>query len=95
MSMNYSPICADRSQKTSTLMKAAAAHLAPALLLAVVGGVTHAAQTPKFSSKTEAVLVDVLVSDRGRPVLGLGASDFEVLERGDNRSSSSRPNSSR
>ena len=73
-------------------MKAAAAHLAPALLLAVVGGVTHAAQTPKFSSKTEAVLVDVLVSDRGRPVLGLGASDFEVR---DNRSSSSRPNSSR
>ena len=43
---------------------------------------THATQTPKFSSKTEAVLVDVLVSDRGRPVLGLGASDFEVLDNG-------------
>jgi VWFA-related protein len=39
-------------------------------------------QTPTFSSKTEAVRVDVLVTEDGKPVRGLGANDFEVLDNG-------------
>jgi len=35
-----------------------------------------------FSSKVEAVRVDVLVTDKGQPVLGLGADDFEILDNG-------------
>jgi VWFA-related protein len=40
------------------------------------------AQTPAFSSRVEAVRVDVLVSDGGRIVRGLQASDFEVVDNG-------------
>jgi VWFA-related protein len=40
------------------------------------------AQEPAFSTKIEAVRVDVLVTDNGRPVRGLGPSDFEVLDNG-------------
>ena len=38
------------------------------------------AQEPVFTSKVEAVRVDVLVTDRekGQTVLGLGANDFEI-----------------
>jgi Ca-activated chloride channel family protein len=39
------------------------------------------AQTP-FSSKVEAVRVDVLVTENGHPVQGLGRADFEVLDNG-------------
>ncbi len=39
-------------------------------------------QTPTFSSKVEAVRVDVLVAEGGQPVRGLGAGDFEVLDNG-------------
>jgi VWFA-related protein len=35
-----------------------------------------------FSTKVEVVRVDVLATDSGRPVLGLGATDFEVLDNG-------------
>jgi VWFA-related protein len=41
-----------------------------------------AAQTPNFSSKVEAVRVDVLVLDKGQPVVGLIAGDFEILDNG-------------
>jgi VWFA-related protein len=41
-----------------------------------------AAQQPIFRSKRESVRVDVLVSDRGRPVRDLKAGDFEVFDSG-------------
>lgn len=41
-----------------------------------------AAQQPTFSSKLEAVRVDVLVTDRGKVVPGLTATDFEVRDNG-------------
>lgn len=39
-------------------------------------------QNATFSSKVEAVRLDVLVTDKGQPLLGLGAADFEVLDNG-------------
>lgn len=47
--------------------------------LEVAGG---GAQQPTFSSKVEAVRVDVLVTRDGRPVRGLVPGDFEVLDNG-------------
>jgi VWFA-related protein len=47
--------------------------------LSVLGG---AAQPPTFSTKIEAVRVDALVTDRGQPIRGLGATDFEILDNG-------------
>ena len=40
------------------------------------------AQQPTFSSRLDAVRVDVLVTDNGRPVQGLTAADFVVLDNG-------------
>jgi VWFA-related protein len=52
-----------------------------ALLLS--GPLFHAAaQNPTFSSKVEAVRVDVLVTKDGKPVRGLGPGDFEVFDNG-------------
>lgn len=50
----------------------------------LLGSPIVAAQTqaPTFSAKVEAVRVDVLVTDRGQPVLGLGLNDFDVLDNG-------------
>jgi len=39
-------------------------------------------QDVTFSSKVEAVRVDVLVTDNGQPVRGLGPSDFEIRDNG-------------
>ena len=39
-------------------------------------------QNPTFSSRVEAVRVDVLVTDDGKPVRGLRAADFEVFDNG-------------
>jgi Ca-activated chloride channel family protein len=50
--------------------------------LALAGSASLAAQSQTFSSKVEAVRVDVLVTDKGRPVRGLQAADFEVLDNG-------------
>jgi VWFA-related protein len=36
----------------------------------------------QFSSKIEAVRVDVLVTDGSKPVVGLGREDFEILDNG-------------
>jgi VWFA-related protein len=55
---------------------------ASALLATVIAGVSIAAQTATFSSRLEAVRVDVLVTDNGRIVRGLQASDFEVVDNG-------------
>lgn len=48
-----------------------AAALAPAI-----------AQQPTFSARAEAVRVDALVTNRGRPVGGLRAEDFELFDSG-------------
>ena len=37
-------------------------------------------QAPAFSSKIEAVRVDVLATDNGQPIRGLAAADFEILD---------------
>jgi VWFA-related protein len=42
----------------------------------------HAQQSPAFTSKIEAVRVDVLVTDNGQPIRGLAPADFEVLDNG-------------
>ncbi len=39
-------------------------------------------QSPVFSSKIQGVLVDVLVTERNRPVAGLKVSDFELRDNG-------------
>jgi Ca-activated chloride channel homolog len=51
-----------------------------ALLLGT--GLTAAPQQPTFSSRVEAVRVDVLVTDRGKAVTGLRPEDFEVKDEG-------------
>lgn len=55
-----------------------------ASLLACILLTTAAAagQAPIFSSRVDAVRVDVLVTDRGRVVRGLGPGDFELLDDG-------------
>jgi len=52
------------------------------LCLMMVGSVRMLGQGPTFASRVEAVRVDVLVTDRGRPVRDLRADDFEVLDNG-------------
>lgn len=47
-----------------------------------LGAVASAAQQPTFSSRLEAVRLDVLVTDDGQPIRGLQASDFQVLDNG-------------
>jgi Ca-activated chloride channel homolog len=56
--------------------------LAPALFLASAS-LTHVeGQSPTFSSRVEAVRLDVLVLQDGRPVAGLRSDDFEVFDNG-------------
>jgi VWFA-related protein len=56
---------------------------AAGLVVALVWSAWATAQDkPTFVSKIEAVRVDVLVTDHGQPVPGLGAADFEVLDNG-------------
>src|SRR5688572_32416697 len=45
-------------------------------------GAGASADQTTFSSRIEAVRVDVLVTDKGRPVAGLTPADFEVLDNG-------------
>jgi Ca-activated chloride channel family protein len=56
----------------------AALALAPLLLYASA----PAPQKPTFSTKVEAVRVDLLVTENGRPVGGLGREDFEIRDNG-------------
>jgi len=61
-----------------------AARIAPSVLAAVVAGGLLSAQSqrPTFSTRVDAVRVDVLVTGDGRPLRGLGPADFEVLDNG-------------
>jgi len=53
------------------------------LALAVAAHVEpHVAASQTFRAGVDAVRVDVLVSDEGRPVTGLSASDFELRDNG-------------
>ena len=56
--------------------------LAIAAALLVLQTTGRAPQSPAFTSKIEAVRVDVLVTDNGQPVRGLGPADFEVVDNG-------------
>ena len=47
-----------------------------------LGGSLAAAQGPAFTSRVDAVRVDVLVTDSGRIVRDLAAPDFEILDNG-------------
>lgn len=49
--------------------------------VALSGAVGLAAQ-PTFSARVEGVRVDVLVTEGGRPLAGLGPADFEVRDNG-------------
>lgn len=40
------------------------------------------AQGPAFTSRVEAVRVDVLVTDNGQPIRGLGTADFHLADNG-------------
>ena len=51
-------------------------------LVLLGGAMSPSAQQATFSAKREAVRVDVLVTDRGRVVPGLGAADFEIRDNG-------------
>jgi VWFA-related protein len=50
--------------------------------LVVAGGAAVRTQDVTFSSKVEAVRVDVLVTDKGQPVRGLGPGDFDIRDNG-------------
>jgi VWFA-related protein len=50
--------------------------------LVLTGAASLAAQSQVFTSKVEAVRVDVLVTDRGQPVRDLHADDFVILDNG-------------
>ena len=50
--------------------------------LIVATAIVVRTQNATFSSRVEAVRVDVLVTDNGRPVRGLGRDDFEVRDNG-------------
>jgi VWFA-related protein len=55
----------------------------PAVLVLALLSAPTPAQTPSFPAGTELVTVDAVVQDRdGKPVLGLSASDFTLLEDG-------------
>jgi Ca-activated chloride channel homolog len=53
-----------------------------AIALVLCEGAGRAQQSPVFSSKIEAVRVDVLVTDGSQPVLGLGPADFTITDNG-------------
>jgi VWFA-related protein len=61
-------------------MKIRPLHVLATLIL--IGAFSTAAQIPAFKVKTEEVRIDMLVTDHGKPVTGLGKTDFEVFDNG-------------
>jgi VWFA-related protein len=53
-----------------------------AIIVIAAAAAASAPQTPAFSSRAEAVRVDVLVTHGNRPVLGLRTEDFELRDNG-------------
>ena len=53
-------------------------------IVAAIGAVPLVAQAPQasFRAQTDSVRVDVAVLDRGQPVTGLTARDFEIFDNG-------------
>jgi VWFA-related protein len=47
-----------------------------------MAGTALTAVQPTFRARVEGVRIDVLVTDGGRPVVGLGAADFDVRDNG-------------
>lgn len=52
------------------------------LVVATPGASLGADQTPTFAARTQAVRVDVLVTQNGRPLARLDADDFEIRDNG-------------
>jgi len=52
------------------------------ICLLLSAGVRPQEQTPSFRTSVDLVRVDALVRERGRPVAGLTARDFELLDNG-------------
>ena len=52
------------------------------LAATVVAGAAATAAQPTFSTRVEGVRVDVLVTEGGRPLAGLGPGDFDVRDNG-------------
>lgn len=46
------------------------------------GAISASVQNPTFSVKIEEVRIDALVTEHGKPLRGLNAADFEVLDNG-------------
>jgi Ca-activated chloride channel homolog len=59
-----------------------AARAVPVLAMLVAASVVVRTQNVTFSSRVEAVRVDVLVTDNGQPVRGLGPGDFDIRDNG-------------
>ena len=53
-----------------------------AVAIVLSTSVGRAQQGPAFTSKVEAVRVDVLVTENGQAIRGLGPADFELLDNG-------------
>ena len=53
-----------------------------AIALVLLESAGRAQQSPAFTSTIEAVRVDVLVTDNGQAIRGLGPADFELLDNG-------------
>lgn len=56
--------------------------LGAAVVGALLGTETPQAQDPVFKARVDGVRVDVLVTERGRPLPGLGPGDFDVRDSG-------------
>jgi VWFA-related protein len=56
--------------------------LAIAIVFVLSAYDSRAQQSPAFSSKVEAVRVDVLVTENGQVIRGLGPGDFEIFDNG-------------